>query len=157
MLGRCGTVLAVGAAGCLDGSDAGPASSPGERGSRGRNGGETDSDGTTVPASALSDAAAKEQALVAEDDYLRDRLSDAACLDEWGTSASVASEEATVVERTADGVTVAVTHPFWWSRPRTQSDATRTVMEHADGASEARYLVTAADAERVSGDDVSPC
>jgi hypothetical protein len=107
----------------------------------------------------VSETDAKERALQAEESYLTARLSNASCLENWGTSPTVTNEEATVVNRTQDGVLVAVKHPFSYTTVSTTDDpdSTLTARSYADGASRARYLVTEEDARRVSGDEIRPC
>ena len=117
VLALSGAVLGLGAAGCLGNS------------------------------STVSDAEAKKRALAAEKEYLADRLRNASCLQNWGTTPTTSNERATVTGRTADGVRVEVHHPYSYS-----TDATE-----ADFASSARYVVTADAVRRVDGDSVSPC
>ena len=93
----------------------------------------------------VSDEAARERALDAEETYLRERLRNVSCLEDWGTTPTTASREATVTDRTGDGVHVQVTHPYWYSTDQTE----------ADGASEALYVVTDGSAERVRGESLS--
>ncbi|MGB9955979.1 hypothetical protein ACOZ4B_06270 [Haloferax prahovense] len=102
---------------------------------------------TAVPLAEISDEDAKARALAAEEAYLETCLQNATCLLSWGTTPTTASKEAMVVERSADGVVVDVTHPYWYGKEG----------EEADSSSEAFYLVTETDVERTSGDDVSPC
>lgn len=97
--------------------------------------------------SEISDEEATTRALAAEETYLQSRLQNASCLLSWGTTPTTSSEEATVVERTAEGVVVDVTHPYWYSKEG----------EEADLSSHAFYLVTETRIERTSGDDVAPC
>lgn len=97
---------------------------------------------------AVSDETARERALTAEERYLRTRLGNAACVDGWGTNSYTGVEaEATVRNRTSEGVSVDVVHPFWYG--------TETV--EADGRSEATYLVTENATRRLDGTTVSPC
>jgi hypothetical protein len=108
----------------------------------------------------VSETDAKERALQAEESYLRAHLSNASCLENWGTSPTVTNEEATVVNRTQDGVLVAVKHPFSYTTMSTSvddSDSTLTARSYADGASRARYLVTEEVVRRISGDEIQPC
>ncbi|RDZ63434.1 hypothetical protein C5B90_09810 [Haloferax sp. Atlit-12N] len=102
---------------------------------------------TAVPLAEISDEDAKARALAAEETYLETRLQNATCLLSWGTTPTTASKEAMVVERSADGVVVDVTHPYWYGKEG----------EEADSSSEAFYLVTETNIERTSGDNVSPC
>jgi hypothetical protein len=102
---------------------------------------------TALPASVVSDDEAKERALAAEKEYLAGQLRSAPCLDDWGTYPTTASKEATVTERTTDGVRAEVVHPYSYSTDRTE----------ADGASSAEYLVTDHETTRVDGDVVTPC
>jgi len=108
----------------------------------------------------VSDTDAKERALQAEESYLTAHLSNASCLENWGTSPTVTNEEATVVNRTQDGVLVAVKHPFSYTEVPASADdpdSTLTVQSYADGASRARYLVMENSVRRVSGDEIQPC
>ncbi|WP_227133997.1 hypothetical protein [Halorubellus salinus] len=96
----------------------------------------------------VSNDAAKERALDAEEAYITDRFEDASCVESWSLISFVGiDEEATVVNRTADGVYVDVTHPLSYA----------TDDEEADVATEATYLVTEDDVRRVSGTNLSPC
>ena len=96
----------------------------------------------------VSSEDARTRALAAEEQYLRDRLENASCVEGWGTNSYTGvQEEATVVNRTADGVVVDVVHPFWYG----------TATVDADGRSEATYLVTDDETRRLRGTDVSPC
>lgn len=95
----------------------------------------------------VSDANATDRALAAEEAYVSEHLSTAECVTEWGTDPTVVDRNATVTNRTADSVAVTVTQPYWYGTTDTE----------ADGASEARYLVTANETTRVDGDDLSPC
>ncbi|NEU56906.1 hypothetical protein [Halorussus sp. MSC15.2] len=168
LLRSCGLALGTGTAGCLGGFQNGDPSSdpdaPGDDATRknestarsttasnGSTANDTATPRTTAEATlspdVVSDEAAKERALAAEEAFLTERLGNASCLDNWGTYPTTAHKRATVVERTADGVRVEVSHPFSYSTRRTE----------ADGASRAVYLVTADDARRVSGDTISPC
>lgn len=143
-LGRSGIVLATLLAGC-----SGPDVST-------ESGTSTDStENETISSTEFSDSAAKERALAAEAEYLEEQLAGATCLDDWGTTATVVSKEATVTERTEDGVRVDVLHPYWYTK--TVSEQGTSIQEHADGGSRATYRVTTEDAERMDGDDVAPC
>lgn|GEM_PF-3313798 len=101
----------------------------------------------TTPADNTTDDRARERAIAAEEQYLADRLGNATCLEEWGTEPTTGEVDATIANRAADVVSVEVTHPYWYSMGRDESDS----------ISNAVYNVTSADIERVSGDDVSPC
>jgi hypothetical protein len=97
---------------------------------------------------AVSDDAARERALAAEERYLRSRLGNAPCVDGWGLNSYTGVDaESTVVNRTDAGVHVDVVHPFWYGTAETD----------ADGRSEATYLVTADGVRRLRGTEVSPC
>lgn len=109
----------------------------------------------TISPSILSDPAAKERALAAEEEYLEGQLAGATCLDDWGTTATVIEKEATVIDRTEDGVRVEVIHPYWYTK--TVSGQGTSIQEHADAGTRATYLVTTEDADRVNGDVVTPC
>jgi hypothetical protein len=96
----------------------------------------------------MSTANAKERALTAEERYLRSRLRNANCVDGWSLTSFVGLEQsATVTNRTAEGVTVEVSHPYSY----------RSSDVDADVESEARYLVTENETRRVDGPDVAPC
>lgn len=107
----------------------------------------TTSERTTVAPSDVSDEAARERALTAEEAFLTEQLRNAPCLTNWGTSETTASTYATVTDRTADGVYVDVQHAYWYS----------TEDAEADGASTAVYVVTADSIRRDRGDSISPC
>lgn len=140
-LRACTTGLFAATAGCLDASpqrsDDSPAPEPSD----------TDDPNATVGPATISGEAAKERALAAEEAHLESVLRNASCLDSWGTAATTASERATVVERTTEGVRVEAVHPFSYSTERTE----------ADGASEAVYLVTPDDERREHGSGPAPC
>lgn len=102
---------------------------------------------STVGSSAVSDSDAKERALSAEETYLSTQLSNPSCIEDWGTTPTTMDKEATVVNRTAEGVVVDVLHPYSYS----------TNSSEADLGSNARYLVTENNATRVSGDNIAPC
>ncbi|MFC4449984.1 hypothetical protein [Halorussus aquaticus] len=179
LLRSCGLALVLGTAGCLGGLQTGDppgdhdasedaATRPGgstARGTTASNGSTANDTATprttaaTISPGTVSDEAATERALAAEEAFLTERLGNASCLDDWGTYPTTAQKRATVVERTADGVRVEVSHPFSYSTEQTETEGdSRTVsLVTADGASRAVYLVTADDARRVSGDTISPC
>lgn len=122
-----GATVSVGIAGCTSGYTA--------------NGGQ--------PADpSVSNVTATERALAAERSYLRERLQNASCLADWGTTPTTVSKRATVTDRTSSGVYVEVTHPYWYSTDRTD----------ADGGTNAMYLVTEESTRRERGETVSiPC
>ena len=96
----------------------------------------------------ITDGEARERALAAEERHISDRLGNASCVESWSLDSYVGIEqEATVTNRTASGVHVTVTHPFTYATARTEADV----------ASEARYLVTAEEVDRLDGTDVAPC
>lgn len=105
----------------------------------------------------LSEAEAKEQALHAEETYLERQLSNASCLDDWGTTSTTARKSATVTDQTAEGVRVEVVHPYWFTETRTEEGSNKSYKSHMDGGSHAQYLVAPEDIERLSGDPLSPC
>lgn len=144
LLSFCGTALCLGA-GCIDGRP--PDSASGDAASESTSTNATATERPTVSPADVSDAAAKDRALAAEEEYLAAEFENASCLNSWGTTPSTASESAEVVERSADGVTVSVGHPYWYS----------TESSEVDGLSEATYVVTADDVRRVDGGDVDPC
>lgn len=101
------------------------------------------SDGTDV-----GDEEAKERALAAEEDYLTSQFENASCIEEWGLTAyGGIAENATISNRTVDGVYVEVTHPYWYG----------TGQDEVDYGSTALYLVTPDNVQRIDGDDISPC
>jgi len=152
VLRSCGLLLGFGAAGCLDvtpgesDSDAGSTATTDDATTAAPTTDATSPPETVAPAE-VPDSEAKERAFAAEEAYLTERLEAADCLQNWGATASTASEDATVVERNADGVRVNVRHPYWYSTERVDAD-TRSI---------ARYLVDAERAERLYGSDVDPC
>ena len=96
----------------------------------------------------ITDEEARERALAAEERHISDRLGNASCVESWSPESYVGIEqEATVTNRTERGVFVTVRHPLTYSTEQTEADV----------ASEARYLVTADDVERLGGTDVAPC
>lgn len=102
------------------------------------------SDGTAK----ISNSSAKDRALAAEEQYITEQLGNASCVDSWGlVSFTGLQKEATVTNRTSDGVYVVVRHPYVYS----------TEEVDADVESEAHYLVTSDDIDRISGTEVSPC
>ena len=143
-LGRSGIAIATLLAGCSGPDVTTDPGSPTD----------TTDNGTISPAK-LSDSTARERALAAEEEYLEGQLAGAPCLDDWGTTATVVSKEATVTDRTEDGVRVDVLHPYWYTR--TVTDQGTSIQEHADAGSRATYLVTTEGADRVNGDVVAPC
>ena len=94
---------------------------------------------------AVSNRTAKRRALAAEESYLTDKLQSVSCLEEWGTTATTASRDATVTNRTSDGVHVEITHPYWYHSERVEADASTNAL----------YIVTADSVERKRGDSVS--
>lgn len=97
---------------------------------------------------AVTGEEARERALDAERAHITEQLENASCVEGWGLENYGGIEKsATVTNRTADGVSVEVTHPYWYG--------TETV--ESDGGSNARYLVTADTVRRIDGTDVSPC
>lgn len=96
----------------------------------------------------VTDEEARERALDAEERHITERLENSSCVESWSLNSYVGLEEqATTTNRTDSGVYVAVKHPYTYGTER----------EEADVASEAEYLVTTDDLNRVSGTDVSPC
>ena len=104
--------------------------------------------GCAGPNGDVSNETATDRALAAEEVYIETRLEGATCVDGWGFEDYVGwGETATALNRSDGGVYVAVRHPFWYS----------TAELEADVGTEATYLVTADDARRVGGTEVSPC
>lgn len=93
----------------------------------------------------VSDSIAKGRALDAEGSYVTERLQNQSCLENWGTTATTGSKQATVTKRASDGVYVEVTYPYWYTKEQTE----------ADYATESLYVVTDENTERRSGDSVS--
>ncbi|PSQ27184.1 hypothetical protein BRD03_07925 [Halobacteriales archaeon QS_9_68_17] len=143
LLSLRGTGLCLGS-GCLDGRL--PASDSDDAANESTRTNATAERPTLSPAD-VSDAAARDRALAAEEEFLEAELGNASCLNDWGTTPSTASESAEVVERSAEGVTVSVTHPYWFST----DDA------EADGASNAFHVVTGDETRRASGTEIDPC
>lgn len=102
---------------------------------------------STVAPSDLSDSTAKERALNTEEAYLSARLRNASCLRSWGTAPTTGTANATVVNRTSEGVIVEAHHPYSYA----------TNSSHADGLSHARYLITPTNSTRLSGNQIEPC
>lgn len=94
----------------------------------------------------VSNWTARERALDAEGSYVTDILQNQSCLEDWGTTATTASKQATVTKRTSDGVYVEVTYPYWYTTEHVEGDS----------STEARYVVTDENTERRSGDPVTP-
>lgn len=96
----------------------------------------------------VSNDDARERALTAEEQHIAETFESASCVEAWSLTSFVGLEaEATVVNRTSDGVYVDVRHPYSYS----------TAAVDADVESKAQYLVTDDDVERVDGTDVAPC
>ncbi|WP_224448156.1 hypothetical protein [Haloprofundus salilacus] len=146
ILRLCGVAFGLGTAGCVQ-------TTPVESVDKASNESTPTPEPTAIPASVVSDEEAEERALEAEGAYITEQLEDASCVTDWGTTATVTNKEATVTDRTADGVHVEVTHPYWYSSQ--QREGNETVVEEADGGTNARYVVTAADARRADGDTIS--
>ena len=147
----CGVAFGLGTAGCI-GDSSNENSSGGTTvtttDSTTTHSPSTTSKRTTIAASTVSDKQAKERALTAEEAFLTKQLQNASCLTDWGTTPTTVSKRATVTKRTADGVYVEVTHPYWYS----------TEQSEADAGSNALYVVTVDGTERVRGENVSaPC
>ena len=115
------------------------------------------SDDQPIAPTALSDAEAKERALHAEETYLERQLSSASCLDEWDTTATTVRKNATITDRTTEGVRVEVVHPFWSTETWTEAGSNRSYQSHTDGGSKAQYLVTPKTIKRLGGDSLSLC
>lgn len=91
---------------------------------------------------------AKDRALTAEEEYITEQLENASCVNQWGLTDYVGWEkEASVINQSAEGVYVNVSHPYWYS----------TSEEEADVGTKATYLVTGDEVQRHSGMEVSPC
>lgn len=83
----------------------------------------------------VADGRAKERALDREAAFLESRLSNASCVDSYGTDATTDSERASVVGRGLDGWRVRVAHPYWYGTDEVE----------ADTISEAVYVVPVGD------------
>lgn len=98
--------------------------------------------------SGVSNSDAKERALAAEEQHITEQLENASCVESWSLASFVGLEkEASVTNRTDEGVHVVVKHPYSYSTER----------DEADVESEAHYLVSPDDVDRISGTEVSPC
>lgn len=98
--------------------------------------------------SGVSNSDAKERALAAEEQHITKQLENASCVENWSLVSFVGLEkEASITNRTDEGVHVVVKHPYSYS----------TEQDEADHESEAHYLVSPDDVDRISGTKVSPC
>lgn len=98
--------------------------------------------------SAVPTEEAKERALAAEEAHITSQLENASCVKSWGlTSYAGVEKEAAVTNQTAEGVYIQITHPYWYS----------TEQDEADVGSNALYLVTPEEVQRLDGTHVSPC
>lgn len=91
------------------------------------------------PPANLTDETAKRVALAYEEAVVYNTLA-ARDYVEFGATASVMTEEATVLRHADGGIYLRVRHPFWFTTERT--DGNRTVQTHADGGTEAVYYVS---------------
>ncbi|WP_144903209.1 hypothetical protein [Halobellus captivus] len=104
--------------------------------------------GSPTDTTPVSNSDAEDRALAAEADHIRSRLENASCVDEWGlTSYTGVETEASVTDRTAEGIHVEVAHPYWYSTEEIEADV----------GSNARYVISERETRRADGDDVSPC
>jgi len=101
----------------------------------------------TVAPATLPDSEATDRALEAETDYVSARLENASCLSYGETGEFTASAEATVTNRTQNGVVLNVQRPYSWAKNDTVADL----------VSNASYLVTKNQTNRRSGTSISPC
>ena len=83
----------------------------------------------------VADGRARQRALDHEGAFLESRLSNASCVDSYGTYATTDRERASVVGRGLDGWTVRVAHPYWYGTDEVE----------ADTRSEAVYVVAVGD------------
>ena len=128
-LSVCAGSLSIGVGGCL--------------------GNESGGSGTTQNTVVnISDTEAKQRALEAEKWYIFDRLQNASCVTSGAASGTTVESRAVVSERKADGVEVEVTHGYHFST---------TGGLEADGATNARYVVTGNGTRRMQGDHINPC
>lgn len=133
----------LGIAGCLGNSSSDTGEPP-----RNDSPSHTSSSESTTETPSLSASDAKERALHAEQTYLETQLQNASCLSTWSASTPIASNHATVENQTSNGTYVRVKHGYSYSGEK---------VPEADGISEALYLVTEENSERVSGRAISPC
>jgi hypothetical protein len=89
----------------------------------------------------------KDRALSAERTYVRTRLTNASCVDNWGLQAVGITPGATVTNTTGDAVYVEATQPYSYNVDG----------RYADVYSVGTYRVTPETVERIEGDGVSPC
>lgn len=105
-----------------------------------------------VTGSSLSVPVTEGRALSAEEMYIADRLENASCLTDWGTSEGARPrKQAAVTKLTAFGYRISVTIPYAYT---TESNG-ETI--YADTASGAIYEITLTDTRRIRGDEISPC
>lgn len=96
----------------------------------------------------VTDRYAQRQALASEQAYLQSQLEQASCLTSSGTSETTGRNQASVVGRSVDGLTVQVSHQYWYSTERISADA----------FSEAVYVVGVDSVRRVRGEPLNlPC
>lgn len=144
----CGAPLILGTAGCVSGSPTDNNRDEPNASDKINQSDSTTSERTTIAPSDVSNEAAKERALTAEEDYVTKQLQNTSCIKDWGLNSYTGFErEATITDRNTDGVEVAVSQPYWYS----------TDQEDADTGSKAHYLLTSSDTHRISGDNISPC
>jgi hypothetical protein len=95
---------------------------------------------------------AEGRALEAEEAYVADRLENASCLSDWGTSEGAGpSKDASITKVTTHRLQISVTLPYAYT-----TEAGNETM-YADFASEAVYEVSPTRVQRIRGDDISPC
>ena len=87
---------------------------------------------------------AKERALSAEEEYITRQLQNTSCDRHWDMYGATGEKQATVINRTADGVYVDVVDPYYVT----------TDAEEVDAISEAQYFVTEEIVQRVTVSDV---
>ncbi|SDX38707.1 hypothetical protein SAMN05443574_14110 [Haloarcula vallismortis] len=95
----------------------------------------------------IMESEATDRALEAETEYVSARLQNASCLTYGETGEFTTSAEATVINRTQDGVVVNVQRPYSWEKDGTVADL----------VSNASYLVTENQTIRRSGTSIAPC
>lgn len=106
----------------------------------------------------VTDDAATDRALSAEERHISARLSNVSCLSEWGVGSATVVESANVENRTDGGVHVRVTHPYWYEQVHQPADPNVSgAVSHADAAAEATYRVTGEETTRLQGTTVAPC
>lgn len=66
---------------------------------------------------------AKDRAMTQEEAYLEAELSNASCIESYGTFETTDQKRASVIGYHSDGVTVRVQHPYWYGTDDVEADA----------------------------------